>query len=201
MRSTRLIDSFSHAVEGLMQTGLHQRNFRIQVLAGIMVGLVGCGIPFGLAEKVTMMFCVLLILFAELLNSSLEHVVDLATEEVHQEARLAKDAAAAGVLVLSIGTVVIFAAILADNARTIADHPMQITRQVMLGVPLTLCAGALMHERRKPLWLDATVVIAAVGLLAGLLLTTESYAFWTMSVGLVGLAAATGWRRRTGCET
>ena len=88
---------------------------RVHVVSAILVGLVGSGIPLGLAEKVTLIFCVLLVFFAEILNSALETLVDLATQQFDEKARVTKDAAAAGVLVLAIGTVVIFAAILVHN--------------------------------------------------------------------------------------
>ena len=51
----------------------------------ILVGLVGSGIPLGLAEKVTLIFCVLLVFFAEILNSALEQLVDLADPAVRRE--------------------------------------------------------------------------------------------------------------------
>src|SRR5215470_3017560 len=110
-RGNGIWQSAIHAWNGLIHAVVHQRNMRIHILAGILVGLVGMGIPLGLAEKVTLVFCVLLIFFAEILNSALEQLVDLAVEQLHEKAGLAKDAAAAGVLVLAIGTVVIFCAI------------------------------------------------------------------------------------------
>ncbi len=84
---------------------------KVHVVSAILVGLVGSGLPLGLAEKVTLIFCVLLVFFAEILNSALETLVDLATQEFDEKARVTKDAAAAAVLVLSIGSAVIFAAL------------------------------------------------------------------------------------------
>ena len=130
----------SYAWAGLIHTVVHQRNMRMHLLAAIMVGFVGTGIPLGLAEKVTMIFCVLLVFFAEVLNSALEHLVDLAVQQFDEKARVTKNAAAAGVLVLALGTVVIFAAVLVHNADTIASHVAKIQRQVVLGVPFIICA-------------------------------------------------------------
>src|SRR5215813_14017959 len=109
-QGTGFFQSFVHAWSGLIHAVVYQRNMRIHMLAGI---------PLGLVEKVTLIFCVLLIFFAEILNTALEQLVDLAVEQLHEKARLAKDAAAAGVLVLAIGTVVIFAAILVHNWQTV----------------------------------------------------------------------------------
>lgn len=51
--------------------------------------------------------CCALVLSLELLNTSLEAVVDLASPEVHPLAKVAKDAAAAAVLVGSGGALVV----------------------------------------------------------------------------------------------
>src|SRR5207245_4454235 len=131
-----LLRSFVHAWNGLIHTVVYQRNMRIHLVCAILVGLVGSGIPLGLSEKVTLIFCVLLIFFAEILNTALEQLVDLAIQQFDEKARLTKDIAAAGVLVLAIGTVVIFAAILVHNADTVLSHGSEIQRQVLFGVPL-----------------------------------------------------------------
>src|SRR5207302_8116960 len=138
-----------HAWRGLVHTIIHQRNMRFHVTSRILVGLVGSGIPLGLAEKVTLIFCVLLLLFAEILNSALEQLVDLAVQQFDPKARMAKDAAAAGVLVLALGTVVVFAALLVHNWSVVVTHGRQIERQVLLGLPLTACGVLLMGPRRK----------------------------------------------------
>src|SRR6185436_18688314 len=140
-KSDGFLDSFLHAWNGLLHTVVHQRNMRVHLVCAILVGLVGSGIPLGLAEKVTMVFCVLLIFFAEILNSAIEQLVDLAIQQFDEKARLTKDISAAGVLVLALGTVVLFATVLVHNAGVIASHTDEIHRQVYLGLPLTLVVG------------------------------------------------------------
>lgn len=188
--------SFLHAWRGLVHTVMHQRNMRIHIFSGILVGLVGSGIPLGLAEKVTLIFCVLFVLFAEILNSALEQLVDLAVQQFDPKARVAKDAAAAGVLVLALGTVVIFAAILVHNWETVRTHGPQIFRQVMLGLPLAIAAAFLMAPWRKPAWLDVALFFAGCGLLAAQVITSESYVFSAMVFGLLVVAADAARRRR-----
>lgn len=187
---TSFYRSVLYAWAGLVHTVVHQRNMRMHIIAGILVGLVGSGIPLGLAEKVTLIFCVLIILFAEMLNSALEQLVDLAIQQFDEKARLTKDIAAAGVLVLAIGTVVIFAAVLVHNADTIFANVPAIERQVELGVPLTFFGGALMHEAKKPKWLDALFGLGAAGLWIATLRDTESYVFSAMTLGLLVVCGA-----------
>jgi diacylglycerol kinase (ATP) len=189
------LGSAYHAWNGLVHTVAHQRNMQIHVTAAFLVSLVGSGIPLGLAEKVTMVFCVLLVFFAEILNSALEHLVDLATQEFDDKAKVAKDAAAAGVLVLAFGTVVIFATIIFHNRDTIAAFQAAIARQVVLGLPLTLCAAALIARRPRPAWVDGVLFVTALGLLAAISRHTYSTVFTAMTVGLLVLAGAVSVRR------
>jgi diacylglycerol kinase (ATP) len=195
-RGNGLWQSALHAWSGLIHTVVHQPNMRIHVTAAILVSLVGSGIPLGLAEKVTLIFCVLLIFFAEILNSALEHLVDLAVQEVHEHARTTKDAAAAGVLVLAIGTVVIFAAILVHNWETVTSHGPEIRRQVVLGVPLAATAAALMIDRPRPAAVDLGLFLLGCALLAVLARQTQSLVFSSMTLGLLVVAGDSARLRR-----
>ncbi|HEY0882385.1 MAG TPA: diacylglycerol kinase family protein [Archangium sp.] len=185
-----------HAWNGLIHTVVHQRNMRMHIISGLLVGLVGSGIRLGLAEKVTLIFCVLLVLFAEMLNSALEQLVDLAIQQFDEKAKLTKDIAAAAVLVLAIGTVVLFAAVLVHNAETISANLPAIQRQVTFGVPLVFLGGALMHEQAKPRWLDAVLALAALGLWGVITSWTESQVFSAMTLGLLLVCANAAWRRQ-----
>ncbi len=193
---TTFYRSLMYAWSGLVHTVLHQRNMRMHVLSGIMVSLVGAGIPLGLAEKVTLIFCVMLVLFAEMMNSALEQMVDLATTQIDERARLTKDIAAAGVLVLAIGTAVIFAAVLVHNADAVLGNLDAVHRQVLVGGPLTLCAGGLMHESRKPVWADALFLLAALGCWLLSITWTESQVFSSMTLGFLIVCTAAAVKRR-----
>ena len=192
---TGMLASFSHAWNGLVHTVVHQRNMRVHVVSALLVGLVGSGIPLGVAEKVTLIFCVLLIFFAEILNSALEHLVDLATRHFDEKARLTKDAAAAGVLVLALGTVVIFSAILVHNWDTVTSSGPQIARQVAFGLPLTLCMMELVLPHPRPGWVDGLAFVGGALLLAALATSTVSSVFTAMNTGLLILAGSAARQR------
>ena len=193
---TSFYRSVLHAWNGLIHTVVHQRNMRMHMISGLLVGLVGSGIPLGLAEKVTLIFCVLLVLFAEMLNSALEQLVDLAVQQFDEKAKLTKDIAAAAVLVLAIGTVVLFAAVLVHNAETIFANLPAIQRQVMFGVPLVFLGGALMHEQNKPVWLDVVLTIAALVLWGFITTWSESQVFSAMTLGLLVVCANAAYARQ-----
>lgn len=190
------IGSARHAWNGIIHTVVHQRNMRVHVLAAIAASLVGSGIPLGLAEKVSIIFCVLLVFFAEILNSALEQLVDLATQEFDEKAKIAKDAAAAGVLVLAIGTVVIFSAIIFHNRDTIVAFQRAVLRQMALGWPLLGCAALLMMKRARPAWFDGVVFVAAATLLGLISRNTQSAVFTAMTAGLLVVCGGAALERR-----
>jgi len=185
-----------HAWNGLVHTVEYQPNMRIHVLAALLVGLVGSGIPLGLAERVTLIFCVLLVFFAEILNSALEALVDLATREFDEKARVTKDAAAAAVLVLSIGSVVIFAALLVHNWSTVIAHTGRIQRQVVLGIPLTVCTALLLRPGPRAPAQDLLAFLGALLFFALLTLRSTSSVFSAMTLGLIVLAGASALDRQ-----
>lgn len=195
-RPTNFIQSVRYAWSGLIHTVVHQRNMRMHLISGLLVGLVGSGIPLGLAEKVTLIFCVLLVLFAEMLNSALEQLVDLAIQQFDEKAKLTKDIAAAGVLVLAIGTVVIFAAVIVHSGGTIMANLDAVQRQVIWGVPLVFFGGALMHEQKKPVWLDVLFALGAIVTWTAIASWCESYVFAAMTFGLLIVCGATAIERQ-----
>ena len=58
-----------------------------------------------------------------------------AIQQFDEKARITKDVAAGGVLVLAIGSVVIFAAVLVHNADAVLNNLPAVQRQVIWGVP------------------------------------------------------------------
>ena len=75
----------------------------------IMVLVVIAGMIFKIS-KIEWMICILLfvvVIAGELLNTSIETIVDMIMPEKNEKAKIAKDVAAGAVLVLAIGAVII----------------------------------------------------------------------------------------------
>ncbi len=185
-----MFGAFRHAWRGLVWSLALQRNMKVHVTSAVLVGLVGSAIPLGLPEKVTLIFCVLLVFFAEIINTALEALVDLHTEDFRSLARTTKDAAAAGVLVLAIGTVAIFAAILVNDWPLIAAHPHEVGRQFAVGVPIATLGALLAARFSRPRVIDVGLLAGAVALWALTLTWTTSAVFSAMVIGLLILQAA-----------
>lgn len=95
-----LHEAFACAMRGIADTA-HERNFLIELC--FMVLCIALGFLFGISfvEWAIVIICFGLVLGGECFNTALEAVVDLASPDYHELARLAKDAAAGGVLLFS----------------------------------------------------------------------------------------------------
>lgn len=175
--------SLRHAWNGLLHAA-GQRNMKIHLVATVLVALVGSGLRLGLAEKVTLIFCVMLVLFAEILNTALEALVDLHTEDFRDLARITKDVAAAGVLLLSAGTVIVFAALLAHNLDEILASGSRIARQAAVGIPLSAVVALLLRPASRPSSLKDHSLFAS-GLVLWALLAS-----WSVSAVFSAMSAA-----------
>lgn len=105
-RSVSRWASFGHAVRGL-RVLLRQPNARIHAVAAVLVTVAGCWAEVSSGQWLALVLAMTLVIAAEALNTALELVVDLASPQWHDLARDAKDVAAAGVLVCSLGACVV----------------------------------------------------------------------------------------------
>ncbi|WP_226989147.1 diacylglycerol kinase [Desulfuromonas sp. TF] len=95
------------AVEGVLWAAKTQRHMRYHFTAAIAVLLVALFYQVSIVELILLSLAATLVLFAELVNTALEVLVDLVSPEYHPLAQRAKDVAAGAVLVTSCGAILI----------------------------------------------------------------------------------------------
>ena len=103
--------SFGFAFLGIYHAIKDSRNFRLQAYIGAGAILAGKILEIDRFEMIIIFILVLLVLSAEMINSSIEAMTDLITNEHSMEARIAKDVAAGMVLVASVGAAIVGAVI------------------------------------------------------------------------------------------
>lgn len=102
-----LFKSFGFALSGLKGIILQERNFKIQLFVGLLAIILGVALRLNLTEWLDLVIVIMLVLILELVNTSIEEIVDLISPQFQEKAKIAKDVAAACVLVASIGSVII----------------------------------------------------------------------------------------------
>ena len=103
----RFLKSFSYAFQGLVYTIKTQGNFQFHLFAATIVALFALFLHVSKTEWLVLILCIGLVLFAELVNTALEALVDLVSPEFNPLAKIVKDAAAAAVLILAIAAAII----------------------------------------------------------------------------------------------
>lgn len=97
-----------HALAGIQHTLKHERNLKVHAL--ITMGVLVAGLVFTLRrwEWVVLVLTIGFVWSMELLNTAVEHAVDLVVgDNLHPLAKLAKDAAAGAVLVSTLAAVLV----------------------------------------------------------------------------------------------
>ena len=96
---THLVRAFGYSMTGLRSAFRHESAFR-QELALCVIGIpLGLWLGGNAIERVMLVGSLVLVLVVELLNTSIENVVDRISAERHDLSRRAKDAGSAAVFV------------------------------------------------------------------------------------------------------
>ena len=103
-----MLKSFAYAISGLIVAVKEERNFRVHLVATLLVTVLGFVFKLSLLEWAILSLTVFLVLVAELVNTAVEKAVDLAAgSRYHPLAKTAKDVAAGGVLLAAANAIIV----------------------------------------------------------------------------------------------
>ncbi len=111
----QILLAFRYSLQGLGAALRHEASFRLE--AQLAVILIPLAIYFGsgAVERVLLVGSVLLVMVAELLNGSVEAVVDKTTPEFHELAGRAKDMGSAAVFLCMMNVLLTWGLILGPS--------------------------------------------------------------------------------------
>lgn len=107
LSNSNFIDSFKNAIEGLIYAITTQSNIKKQLVIAVVVMILSLFYNFTTTEFLCLTFSVVFVIFAEMINTAIETVVDLYTDLYHPKAKIAKDVGAGSVLLMSINSVIV----------------------------------------------------------------------------------------------
>lgn len=107
------LSSFSYAVQGALYAIKHERNLKIHLAFALGVFILMNILELASIERAILVLVISLVIGAEMLNTAIERLVDLVTQDFHPLAKIVKDVSAASVLVCAIGALIIGLLILA----------------------------------------------------------------------------------------
>ncbi|HET6780969.1 MAG TPA: diacylglycerol kinase family protein [bacterium] len=145
--------AFTFAFDGLRHALRTQRTFRLHLAIAAVITMLVIWLPLSSADAAVVVIAMAAVLVAELFNTAVEAVVDLLVERNHsQVAKVAKDVAAAGVLITAVAAAVagtlILGAPLAVAVGVSAPTAATLARVTAL-VLILLGAGGLVRLTRQ----------------------------------------------------
>ena len=106
--SKNVLISFKFAFSGIFYVLKTSRNFKIQLLFALTSLMIGFFLQISLSNYVILVATIMSVLILELLNTSIESIVDLVVKkEFRSLAKIAKDTSAGAVLLASMNSVII----------------------------------------------------------------------------------------------
>jgi len=107
----RLRRSFHYAFEGVFYVLRTQPNMKIHAVMGTLAVLMGFFFHVSEGEWLALVIVIGFVMILEVVNTAIEALVDLYTEEYHELAKASKDTAAGAVLLMAMVSVVVGAII------------------------------------------------------------------------------------------
>ena len=106
-KAKKFANSFKYAGQGIVSSFLSERNMKIHVVIMLLVIVMGMLLKINRYEWVACILCFAVVISGELFNTAIETVVDMVMPYKNEKAKLAKDVAAGGVLILAIGAAIV----------------------------------------------------------------------------------------------
>lgn len=160
MKNDNFFEAWGNATNGIIYSATTQRNIRIQLMLAVIVMVLSLFYGLNTAEFLCLLFAVFMVIFAELINTAIETVVDLFVDVYHPKAKISKDVAAGAVVLAACNALVVgyFIFFKEENLKAISDSIFNN----MVKSPMHLAFVAIM-----------LVVIAVISMKAGCSKKTE----------------------------
>jgi diacylglycerol kinase (ATP) len=96
---TRILNATGYSIAGLRAAFKHESAFRQELALFVVLLPAAIWLSNTIVDSILLIGSLLLVLMVELMNSAIEAVVDLASEELHELAGRAKDIGSAAVMI------------------------------------------------------------------------------------------------------
>lgn len=159
IHNKNFLDAWKNAINGIIYATTTQGNVKKQLVIAVIVVIISLFFDLNKAEFLCFMFTIILIIFAEMVNTAIETVVDLYTDLYHPKAKIAKDVAAGGVVITTINAVIVAYFLFFDKLsniglqfiQNIANSPIHLAFATiiitMIGI-LALIAIAMTNKHK-----------------------------------------------------
>lgn len=130
--------ALAHAIDGIIRAFKTERNLRIDYIIGLTVFICSLFFDFTKTEFACLCLTIGFVIFAEMINSAVEYIVDLVTDKYDDRAKAAKDIAAGCVLIASGVSVIVAYFLFEDKLYNATSHIITSILSSKLHILLTV---------------------------------------------------------------
>ena len=150
-RDRRIIDSFNFAIEGLTAAIRNEKHMKVHIIASIIIVILAIVTNASKVEILIISLSVSFVIITELMNTSVEALVDMVSPERHPLAKLAKDVAAGAVLVAAINALCVGYLLFYDMLHTIAARKGNVSILIIILVAILVIIIKSLFNKGTPL--------------------------------------------------
>ena len=140
LKNHNFIDAWKNAFNGIIYATTTQGNIQKQLIIAVIVVIVSLFFNLNRAEFLCFLFTIVLIIFAEMVNTAIETVVDLYVDVYHPKAKIAKDVAAGGVVITTINAIIVAYFLFFDKIadiglaflKNVTSNPVHLSFAIMV---------------------------------------------------------------------
>lgn len=103
----KLINSFKHAIEGLISAASAEENMKVHFIVMLCVIVLGIIVKLSKMEWIICIMLFGIVISAEIFNTALERAMDYINDDYDEDIKFIKDTSAAAVLVAAVASAVI----------------------------------------------------------------------------------------------
>ena len=123
LKNDNFLEACNNAVNGIIYAATTKRNVRIELVLAVIVMMLSLFYGLNTTEFLCLVFAIFFVIFAEMVNTAIETVVDLFVDVYHPKAKIAKDVAAGAVVLAACNALVVgyFIFFNKENIRAISE--------------------------------------------------------------------------------
>ena len=191
------LEACQNAVNGIIYATTTQSNIRKQLVIAVIVMILSLFFDLSRAEFLCLVFSVVLIIFAEMINTAIETIVDLCTETFHPKAKIAKDVGAGAVVITALNAIILAYFLFFEKIgqagtsilKTVIHSPVHLTFVAIVLTIIAIVALKAARTTEKNKWVKTSFIPSgqaaiAFAVLTAIWLNTDNIIILTLSMVL-----------------
>ncbi len=183
-KNKSIFSATKNAINGLIHVFKTERNLRIDYVIGVLVFCTSFFFDFTKTEFACLILTIGFVIFAEMINSTIEYMVDLLKDQYDERAKAAKDISAGAVLVSAAVAVIVAyflfidkvkgASLMLFNQMLNSNTHLLATILFIIILLIVILKGIFAKTRNYVKGFPSARIVISFGLATFLLLITKS---------------------------